>query len=324
MIRLKNPWAALALILFAMIFAVFAITGLISWLPSEEVTYQPVMPRFEIRHWVNEARLPQPPPVTAQERFEKIAKSSKKRPVTEPSDIVSPELPKKLHRARKLIQACGPVAEAWQWEAVKKVVDSFGKSLPIYYMKKETYWNNGGNFGMAYREEEERLLIPIDVAEKTDEEVASGLVHEATHAVMFRESLKASGYKAEELSKIHQACWDVHYEHFFATETLAHYNQARWIAQCVKGTDARPNAYFENSWALAADGDYTSQGNLSQYIEKYVDTALGFRKTSPDKLCGPLIMIRGDRAGQYFFSADLYLELIGPLMGAREKITQRR
>ncbi|MDD5726848.1 MAG: hypothetical protein PHC53_05635 [Patescibacteria group bacterium] len=277
--------------------------------------------QYESRRWVDEAKIPQPPPPLATERFGKIARESKKQPITQPSDIVSPEVPKKLYKARNLIQTCGAIRGAWKWEEVKKVIEAFGKTLPIFYMKKETYWDNGGNFGMAYREQEERILVPVDVAEMSDEAAASGLVHEATHAVMFRESLKASGYKSEELKSIHSQCWDVNYEHAYATETLAHYNQARWLLQCAPRLDAGTNNNYPTptGWVYVVTGDYEAQGRISQYLEKYVDRALEYHKPKENELCGPLVMIRGDKAGQYFFSADLYLELIGPLIGARER-----
>lgn len=288
---------------------------------SNAVTMQTEPPfHYNSRRWVDEAKIPQPPPPLATERFGKIARESKKHPITQPSDIVSPEVPKKLYKARNLIQTCGAIRGAWKWEDVKKVVEAFGKTLPIFYMKRETYWDQGGNFGMAYREQEERILVPVNVAEMSDEEVAGGLVHEATHAVMFRESLKASGYKSEELKNIHGQCWDVNYEHAYATETLAHYNQARWLLQCAPRLDAGVTNYpTPTGWVYAVTGDYEAQGRISQYLEKYVDRVLEYHKPKESELCGPLVMIRGDKAGQYFFSADLYLELIGPLIGVRER-----
>ncbi|MFA6099799.1 MAG: hypothetical protein WC750_02855 [Patescibacteria group bacterium] len=61
----------LLLILVSLVSAIFAITGLISWVSSSnEIVYRPAAPpRFEVRRWVNEAQLPSPPPPLATERF---------------------------------------------------------------------------------------------------------------------------------------------------------------------------------------------------------------------------------------------------------------
>jgi|GEM_PF-5684474 hypothetical protein len=189
-------------------------------------------------------------------------------------------------------------------------------------MKQETYWDNGGNFGMAYLEGEDRILIPVRVAGLADEDVASVLVHEATHAVMFQESLKASGYKREELRHIHEECWDVDYEHYYATEALAHYNQARWLTRCVPAFVADAGLHRTLDYLLsAAEGNYSAQDKFSQFLVEY-DRNLSYHEPKENELCGPLIMIHGDKAGQYFFSADLYLDLIGPLIGVRERFSQ--
>lgn len=310
-------WPSVFLFISLLLFGV-VIAGFCASESEATIQAEPYAPRFEVRRWVNEARLPYPPPPLTTERFNKLARESKKRPITEPSDIVSAEVPKKLAKARKAIQACGAIQKAWKWEAVKSVVDSFGKTTPIFYMKQETYLGYRGNFGMAYNSEEDRLLVPYNVVDKTDEDLASILVHEATHAVVEQESYRISGYRREELAGIRQKCWDIDYEDRYASEGLAHYNQARWLAQCAR-SDAGIGNYFVSIWIAAGEGDYSAQGNFSQYLQQYVDSILDYHKPKPDEVCGPLIMIRGEKAGQYFFPADLYLDFIGPLIGAREK-----
>lgn len=215
-----------------------------------------------------------------------------------------------IAEAQRLILGETPPAAMWQWGEVRQAVADFGRRIPI---------RDGGEdpSGLKVSEYDSihnvLLVFPAQLRRRDAEFAASMLVHEATHVVVYARMREMSSFTLKDLFDLHISCTDFGVLAVSATEYLAFRNQARWSFDRPAGRaalDVHPSQGVLRLALAAESGRDPEYSAYAGFIRSYAMRNGAFAQVH--NLCGPVVMIRGPRRGQFFFPSDLEPRLLVP------------
>ena len=171
----------------------------------------------------------------------------------------------------------------WHPEEVRVAAQEFGNRFPFLM----------GQIGsLGWSEHLQALVVnPAFVARELDPEVASiTTFHEATHLVFERYILTHCSFTSQEWMALIDTCADVAYERAFAQEVVAYINEERWAHRIDE------NAYA-HMYVRTRDARRHQPTHFAEQIEEHT------RGLRPGRHCGPPVIVRGPREGQYCLPA---------------------
>jgi hypothetical protein len=229
----------------------------------------------------------------------------------------------KLRAAQRLVIDQPHLEDAWRWSDVRRAVEQFGNTIPIKAAGPREPL--AGVAGFAYEFLNGELVVfPDTLRAGSIEHVAEVLVHEATHVVFARRVLETTKLTPKELTGLCTMCADVDTEVRFATEALAYRNEAVWIDErAPESIDASPIAALLRAALDALDGGPGARAVFAAYLRQVDEMSAGPQRAEAAKhhaigVCGPPVVARGPRHGEYFFPSDVARDFLVPLFDAIE------
>lgn len=216
----------------------------------------------------------------------------------------------RIREAQALIEAQRELPGAWRWEDVRAAVRRVGTSMPVLEDTQRI-----ADLSMSYELRTDAIRVQGSwIEDHTSEEVARNLVHEITHAVYRDEVMRITSYTADEWAALSVYCLDIYRAQSIATEGLAHLNEARWAH--VRGTpiDHPIKREILDSAEEARSGTPRGYNRLAGNLLVYANFSLQSFNARPDiPVCGPPIIVRGERRGEFFLPWELNRELLEPV-----------
>lgn len=229
--------------------------------------------------------------------------------------------------AREHVLAFGAISDAWAWDEVRQAVSELGGTIPwVGPSPDDSTYAGATGAELAYDVlEVEVVVFPAHVRERTRAYLASVLVHEAVHVVFARRLGKLLGLEPAELNALLALCGDTDLAVRFASESLAYLDEAAWVAERDGEAllDAHPAAWFLRPALAHARG---GAGAAAPYATVLRDFALegsraqgALRLRRPQARCGPPVVTRGPRRGEWLMPVEVAPEVLEALFAALER-----
>ncbi len=185
------------------------------------------------------------------------------------------------------------LASVWHWNEVVDVTSQFGRSIPLLQARSSNEFPSAFAWIQRTQTLAANPFLPTGNADATV--AAEILLHEATHAVFQRVFVSTCQFTHQEFMAMLNRCRDIDYEELFAQETLAYLNEAHWVERYFS-FEASPCEFLPQA-------KLAWQGNPQPFARIMVNYARGEMNNDANRLCGPPIILRGPRAGEYCLPA---------------------
>jgi len=273
-------------------------------------------------HWVNGQPIVDPASANDIERLERIGRDTsirlERNTRSAPVAIRAQAL---LLPTQEVVGVHDSIPSFWQWEEVAETIRRLGQSITVNEISRVASVIN--QQAGSYDQINDRFAISIADETELEGRIAT-IVHEATHRVYLEHALRQSGLSRQAYIRMITVCPDLRFAHAFASEALAHYNEAIWTVNRARERhidleEYRPHSYIRHrKISDIANNDESAREWFVSYLRGYVERADQLHGITSEDAgqgppCGPFVRLRNSDRGSVSLPSDIARDLLVPL-----------